>query len=265
MKLGCIGTGMMASAMLKGVIASGFLSPEEITVYDKSPAAMRKAQEQLGVQTASCAEEVFAAAQTVQLGVKPQDMPALLGGLSDTIRQTRPLLLSIAAGIKLSVLDPAEERRVVRLMPNINATVGQAMTAYCPNPRVTGEEVNFTAAYCACFGKAVALEEKHFSAYCALAGSAPAFVFLFLDELARAGVSAGLPKAAALEIATQTVLGSAETLRQSGDTHPYALIDQVCSPAGTTIAGINALREHGFAHALSQAVLAAYRRDIALG
>jgi len=259
MKFGFIGTGVMAGAMLESALAAGFLQKEDVLVYDKRPEAAAR----FGAEIAENAIELAARCDVVQLGVKPQDLPGVLEGIAPALREKNPLVISIAAGVPLQRIE-LYAARAVRVMPNINATVGQGMAAYCATAQVTRDELAWLKGYCECFGKAVALEERHFSAFTALAGSAPAFVYLFIDELARAGVTAGLPKALALEIATQTVFGSAAQVRESG-LHPYELIDRVCSPGGTTIAGINALREHGFAHAVSQAALAAYRRDQELG
>ena len=260
MKFGFIGTGVMAGAMLQSALDKGYLQKEDVLVYDKYHP---EAAERFGAEIAENANEIAARCDVVQLGMKPQDMPAALEEIDETLQKRKPLVISIAAGMplqKIAVYAP----RAVRLMGNINTTVGLGMTAYCATEQVTPEELAWVKGYCECFGKAVALEERHFSAFTALAGSAPAFVYLFIDELARAGVTAGLPKALALEIATQTVFGSAALIKQSS-LHPYELVDRVCSPGGTTIAGINALREHGFTHAVSQAVLAAYRRDQELG
>jgi len=259
MKIGFIGTGVMAGAMLESALAAGFLRGEGVLAYDKRPEAAAR----FGTEVAENAVEVAMRCDIVQLGVKPQDLPELLEALDGALQKKQPLVISIAAGVPLAKI-AAYATRSARLMPNINATVGQGMTAFCATQQAGPEALAWVKGYCECFGRAVALEEKHFSAFTALAGSAPAFVFLFIDELARAGVTAGLPKALALEIAAQTVFGSAAQVRESG-LHPYELIDRVCSPGGTTIAGINALREHGFAHAVSQAALASYRRDQELG
>jgi len=259
MKVGFIGTGVMAGAMLESALAAGFLRAEDVLVYDKNPEAAAR----FSTETASGAVQVAAQCDIVQLGVKPQDLPALLEEIDEVLHARKSLVVSIAAGVPLKRI-AVYAHRAARLMPNINATAGQGMTAYYAADRVGREDLDWLRGYCECFGRAVHLEEKHFSAFTALAGSAPAFVYLFLDELARAGVTAGLPKALALEIATQTVFGSAALVRESNQ-HPYELVDRVCSPGGTTIAGINALREHGFAHAVSQAVLASYRRDQDLG
>ena len=259
MKYGFIGTGVMAGAMLESALAAGFLLKEDVLVYDKRPEAAAR----FGTEIAESAAQVAAQCEVVQLGVKPQNLPELLEDIDEILHAKKSLVVSIAAGVPLKRI-AVYAHRAARLMPNINTTVGQGMTAYCATERVSPEDLAWLGRYCACFGRAVHLEEKHFSAFTALAASAPAFVYLFIDELARAGVTAGLPKALALEIAAQTVSGSAAQVRESA-LHPCELADRVCSPGGTTIAGINALREHGFAHAVSQAVLASYHRDQELG
>lgn len=263
MKFGFIGTGVMAGAMLESALAAGFLAKGDVLVYDKyHPEAAGR----FGVASAGSAVEVAARCDIVQLGMKPQDLPSALEELEELdepLQARRPLVVSIAAGVPLKKI-AVFAAKAVRLMPNINTTVGQGMTAYCATQQVSQAQLAWVKGYCECFGRAVQLEEKHFSAFTALASSAPAFAYLFIDELARAGVTAGLPKALALDIATQTVFGSAAQVRESA-LHPYELIDRVCSPGGTTIAGINALREHGFAHAVSQATLAAFARCHELG
>ncbi len=259
---GFIGTGVMGAAMLSAAIRTGFLKPEEILVYDKNTALARRVADETGVCLAASAQTLVRSVEVVQIGVKPQDFPALLKELGGALEESDPLLLSIAAGLELDAIEGQlpYTPQLARLMQNINATVGESMTAFCPNDRVTAEQAAFIEGYCRSFGRAVRLEERHFSAFLALAGSAPAFVYLFIDELANAGVACGLNKTLALEIAAQTVLGSAKLL-QGSQLHPQALVDQVCSPAGTTVAGMQALREYGFANAVGKAVRAAYDRD----
>jgi pyrroline-5-carboxylate reductase len=260
MKFGFIGTGVMAGAMLESALAAGYFPKEDVLVYDKyHPEAAGR----FGCATAESAVKLVEQCGVVQLGMKPQDLPAALEELDEPLQARQPLVISIAAGAPLKKI-AVFAAKAVRLMQNINATVGQGMTAYCATEQVTRDELAWVKGYCECFGRAVQLEEKHFSAFTALAASAPAFAYLFIDELARAGVTAGLPKALALEIAAQTVFGSAALVKESG-LHPYELVDRVCSPGGTTIAGVNALREHGFAHAVSQATLAAFARCEELG
>jgi len=245
----------MAGAMLKAALRTELVQAKDVLVYDKNPAAA----ERFGVEVAMSASEVVGRSKVIQLGVKPQDMPGLLSELDLRNR----LVISIAAGVTLAQIEP-HAPCCVRMMPNINAAVGQAITAYCATEQVTPAELAFIKSYCECFGQAIHLEEEHFSAFLALAGSGPAFVYLFIDELARAGVAAGLPRVTALEIAAQSVLGSAAMVQES-NVHPCELADRVCSPEGTTIAGVNALLKHGFSHAVSQAVLTAAARDRELG
>lgn len=145
-------------------------------------------------------------------------------------------------------------------MPNINATVGEAMTAYCTNGRPDEQQVKTVERLCSSFGKIIALDEKYFPIFGVLAGAAPAFSYLFIDELARAAVKLGMNKKQALEIAAQTVLGSAKLVAES-DEHPFELIDKVCSPGGITIEGVTALQEFGFSNAITQAVRKAYEKD----
>lgn len=265
-KFGFIGTGVMGGAMLRAVVRTGFLPPEEILVYDKNIALASRVAEETGTALAESAETLCREAEAVQLGAKPQDFPALLEEIGPALEESDPLVISIAAGMDMFTIERLlpYEPRLVRMMQNINATVGESMTAFCPGERVTEAEEAFMEGYCRSFGRVVRLAERHFSAFLALASSAPAFVYLFIDELARAGVACGLNKALALEIAAQTALGSAKLL-QGSELHPYELIDRVCSPAGTTIAGIQALQENGFASAIGKAVRAAYNRDIDLG
>ena len=261
-KLGFIGTGVMGGAMLDAVIKTGFLPPEEILVYDKNNDLAKRVAAESGAALAESAQALVQGAHAVQLGAKPQDFPALLEGIGPALAESDPLIISIAAGLELASIEALlpYKPRLVRMMQNINAVVGESMTAFCPNDRNSAVEIAFIEGYCASFGRVVQLEERYFSAFLALAGSAPAFVYLFIDELARAGVACGLNKALALEIASQTVLGSAK-LVQDSDQHPYTLIDRVCSPAGTTIAGIQALQQNGFVGAVGKAVRAVYDRD----
>ncbi|MDR2646611.1 MAG: pyrroline-5-carboxylate reductase [Oscillospiraceae bacterium] len=262
MKFGFIGFGNMASAAAGFAMKNGFLNPQDSIVYDINPAATRFAQS-LGMAKAESASAVVSSAEYVQLGVKPQNLDELIPQINQSYHPTAPVLVSICAGVSIEKYEQMiPDARVLRLMPNLNAAVGQSITAICANARVGAGEFQTIEAYCNCFGTSLHLPESQFSAFCALASSAPAFVFLFIDELARAGVACGLTKSIAQQIAVQMLMGSAANLRQS-DSHPYALIDKVCSPGGTTIAGIDKLREHGFAHAVSQAVKAAYTRDAA--
>ncbi|MDR1733394.1 MAG: pyrroline-5-carboxylate reductase [Oscillospiraceae bacterium] len=265
-KFGFIGTGVMAGAMIRMAVASGFLRPEDGLLFDVNVPAAEALAEATGLAVASSAAEVAQNCTYVQLGCKPQQMNVLLETIAPYVRDASPVLVSIAAGVKLAALTApiGEDTKAVRLMQNINASVGESMTALCANENILPQEKTFLSEYCRSFGKVIELDENAFSAFVALAGSGPAFVYRFIDEMARAGVLCGLPKATALEIAAQTVLGSAKLVRNS-PLHPAQLADNVCSPAGTTIAGVAALEENRFAFAVIAAVRAAWLRDKELG
>lgn len=253
-KIGFIGTGTMAGIMLQAALHRGFLQPTQVLVYDKLLASAAR----FGVPVAASVAELAAQCDIIHLGVKPQDQPTLLA----TLDLADKLVISIAAGVTLAQLDAA---RAVRLMPNLNAAAGQGITAYCATDSVGEHDLDFVRSYCACFGQAIALPEEHFSAFLALAASGPAFVYQFVADMAAAGQQLGLASDVALDIAAQCVLGSAAMVQQQGSPPPDELVRRVCSPGGTTIAGMQALEQHGFSHAVQQAVQAAAARDRELG
>ena len=148
-------------------------------------------------------------------------------------------------------------------MPNINAKVCAAISAYCGNERVSAEDKDFVEGFCNAFGKGIEIEEKLFSIYSAIGGCSPAFAYMFIDSLARGAVKNGMTKAAALEVAAQAVLGSAKMILESGE-HPWKLVDAVCSPGGTTIEGVASLQNDGFEASVIKAVEASYNKDLSL-
>lgn len=261
MKISFIGTGNMASAIIKGIIKE-LVRPEEVFGFDVFEEKAQSLSEEFGINTVSSAKEAAICADVVVLSVKPYDFPALLADIGEELKANNPLIISIAAGKSTESIESLlpYKPKLVRIMPNINAAIGEAMSAYCTNGNVPEAEEAFAASLAGAIGKAVKLDEKFFSAFVVIAGSAPAFAYMFIDQLARAGVKIGLNKKLALELAVQTVLGSAKMIEQS-DEHPYELIDKVCSPKGTTIEGIAALQELGFENAVTQAVVRTYERD----
>ena len=152
---------------------------------------------------------------------------------------------------------------IVRVMPNINAKVGEALSAYCGNEQVADDQYATVVSVLEAIGEAIAIEEKFFPLFSAMAGCSPAFHLLYIDAIARAGVKYGLPKDTSLKIAAQAVLGTVRLLQETGE-HPAALIDQVCSPGGTTIEGVCALKDNGFESAVMQAIKASLEKDLLL-
>lgn len=170
--------------------------------------------------------------------------------------------MSIAAGKTTEFIEKllGFKAPVIRIMPNINATVLEAMSAYCCSESVTDDQKEFVNKLCSSFGKVMPLSESYFPLFCSIAGCAPAYAYMFIDSLARSAVKNGMNKSVALEIAAQTVLGSAKKILES-DEHPWELIDKVCSPGGTTIEGIVSLQKDGFESAVCNAVDAALQKD----
>lgn len=239
----------MGSALARGLLRAG-IREKELFLYDKNPLALEpfKGRAQLAVSS----EEAIENAEIVVLAVKPRELPPLLreiGGLLET-----KVTVSIAAGVPLEDL-----RKIpsiwVRAMPNIACEVGQGFIAICGDEKgLAKAEEMFRLT-----GKVLYVDETLMDAITALGGSGPAFVFLLIDALADGGVQIGLPKELALQIVTQIFLGSAYLLQYSSQ-HPVQLKDAVCSPGGTTIAGLQAMEKGGIRGILMEGVEKAYRR-----
>lgn len=260
--VGFIGTGNMASAIIKGTTASGFLKGEEICVYDKDRKKAEDLSKSYGLNVCENETEVCQKADKVVLSVKPNVLETVFSTVKETLKEKNPLIISIAAGKTLSFLkeQAGYEARIIRIMPNINAVVLEAISAFCPNENASKEDESFTQGLCNAFGKGIKLEENQFSVFSAIGGCSPAFSYMYIDALARAAVKHGLPKSVALEVSAQAVLGSAKMVLQSHE-HPYELTDRVCSPGGTTIEGVLSLKENGFESAVALAVDAAVKKD----
>ena len=262
MKVGVIGTGNLATAVLGGSIRSGRFTGDTFVVYDLFKEKVCETCEKFGTSAAESARQIAGSCDVVILAVKPKDFASLLASLASDLQAHDPLLLSVAAGLSLDVLASylPYEAKLARMMTNINASVGGAMTAYCFGARVTDAEKEFVSSFCASFGDATELDESLFAQFGVLAGCVPAFAYKFVDEIARAGVAIGVRKDLALRIAAQTVLGSAQRAA-CADAHPYELIDRVCTPGGTTIDGMLQLDERGFSDAVHQAVISSFEKD----
>lgn len=262
MKLGFIGTGNLASAILRGVVAQGKISADEILIFDINEEKVSQLKTELSVNSANSAKMLAAECENIVIAVKPKDFAALVVDIKDEVKKNNSLIISTAAGTEISKILACFgfDAKIVRIMPNLNAAVGESMTAYCASPSVTEEEKEFAAEFCSSFGKTVSLEEKYFSAFTAVAGSAPAFAFMFADALANAGVKYGLPAKIAQEIAAQMLFGSSKLMLESALT-VSELIRNVCSPGGTTIEGVCSLKETGFENSVIKAVDKTVEKD----
>lgn len=258
MKLGLIGCGKMGGALLRGAIKASLVKAEDVIVYDKIPAAVKALEADVaGLKAAPSAAEVAKGADVILLAVKPGDMQGLLEGLV----KGQPLFLSIAAGLTLKQLETwlGGSARVIRSMPNTPALILQGASAFSKGAHATEEDAKLAAQVLGAVGIAQEVPEKLLDAVTGLSGSGPAYVYTIIEALADGGVLMGLPRTTALQLAAQTVIGSAQMVLETGK-HPAALRDEVTSPGGTTIAGLEQLEKHGLRNALLQAVRRASER-----
>ena len=255
MKLGFIGTGNMAGAIMGGIIQKGIFRPEQIIGADISEAGRRKAKETYGIEVTEDNRKA-ATAEVLILSVKPQFYADAIAEIRDCIRDDQ-LVITIAPGKTLSWLEEQFGKRVkiVRTMPNTPALVGEGMTAACVNQYVKEEEKAYALKMLDSFGKGELVPEHLIDAVVAVSGSSPAYVFMFIEAMADAAVAEGMPRTQAYEFAAQAVYGSAKMVLETGK-HPGELKDMVCSPAGPTIEAVRILEKKGFRSAVIEAMRA---------
>ncbi len=260
--IGFIGAGNMASAIIAGMCKSEFVKSKDIAVFDLDKNKTDILSKSYGITVKASAGEIAESCDKIVLAVKPNVIASVLADIDSVVKEKNPLFISIAAGKTTEyLLDCVSyEGRFIRVMPNINALVGAAVSGYCGTENVSDEDMSFAENFCECFGTAVRIDEKLFPIFSAIGGCSPAFTYMYIDALARAAVKNGMPKAQALEVAAQSVLGSAKTVLESAD-HPWALVDRVCSPGGTTIEGVASLQRDGFEAAVMNAVQASFDKD----
>ncbi len=264
MKIGFIGCGNMGGAL---AVAAKKAGKGELLLANRTVEKAEALAAAIGAAV-STNEEIAATCDYVFLGVKPHLLKDLFSSLTPILesREDRFVLISMAAGVTLSSIEKMAGKNypILRIMPNTPVSVGEGLIQYCKNTAVTAEEEQDFLAILAHAGKLDPLDETLIDAASALSGCGPAFVSLFLEALADGGVKCGLPRDKAIAYAAQTVLGTGKLLLESGK-HPGALKDAVCSPGGSTIAGVAALEEHAFRAAVIAAVEAAFRRNRELG
>ncbi len=261
MTVGFIGTGNMGGALAKAVAAGG----HRVLLCDRDEAKAASLAAELGGETADMTAVLHV--DYLFLGVKPQGMAALLASLKDALQamEKPPVLVSMAAGLSTDALLAmlGTELPLIRIMPNTPVAVGEGMVLYCGSAAVTPSMLEGFTGVMAKAGKLVAIEERLMDAGSAVSGCGPAFAYLFIEALADGGVECGLPRTQAMELAAQMLLGAAKMVQETG-AHPGALKDAVCSPGGTTIAGVHALEEGAFRATAMEAVHAAYQRTLEL-
>ncbi len=254
MKLGFIGCGNMASAIMSGIISNGLMEANEIIGADVFAPSREKVKETLGIKIAESNTEVVQKADVFVLSVKPQYYEEVIAEIKEEVRENQ-IVITLAPGKTLQWLEEqfGKPVKIVRTMPNTPAMVQEGMTGACPNVSVTAEELKTVCNILKGFGEVEVIPEKLMDAVVAVSGSSPAYVFMMIEAMADAAVAEGMPRTQAYKFAAKAVLGSAKMVLETGK-HPGELKDMVCSPAGTTIEAVKILEETGFRSAIMQAM-----------
>lgn len=262
MDIGFIGCGNMATAIIEGVIKSNAVKPNEIYVFDVYQPAVEKLSSKYEINSCSSENDVVKKCDVVILAVKPNKLTEVLNKINIALQESNALLISIAAGKTIEFIrsNLSHDCRIIRVMPNINALVGESMSAYTANDFVNYSDKKITEDILTSIGQVIYLDEAQFPLFGVIAGCSPAFAYMFIDALARAGVKNGMAKDTALMISAQAVLGSAKMILETNE-HPWNLIDKVCSPGGTTIEGVTSLQADGLEKAIHNAVDNAIEKD----
>lgn len=262
---GFIGAGNMGGALAR---AACRWRPEQVVLTDRTLDKAVALAEELDCDLAMDNDAVAREAKFIFLGVKPPMMRALLGALAPTLaaRGDRFVLVSMAAGLTLATLEEmlGFAAPILRIMPNTPAAIGEGMILYAPNDRVAEAEVEEFCEKMSGAGRFDRLEERLIDAASAVSGCGPAFVYQFIEALADGGVACGLPRDKAQQYAAQTLAGAAQMVLATGR-HPGRLKDEVCSPGGSTIAGVYALERGGLRAAAMSAVLESFEKNRELG
>lgn len=264
MKLGFIGTGNMASAMMGGIIKNNIVPAEDIIGADLFAPSREKVKETLGIQVTANNLKVVEASDIFVLSVKPQYYETVINEIKDAVREDQ-IVITIAPGKTLAWLEKkfGKSVKIVRTMPNTPAMVGAGMTAACRNQYVTDEDMAEAIAILEAFSVVEVIPENLMDVIPPVSGSSPAYVFVMIESMADAAVSGGMPRAQAYRFAAQAVLGSAKMVLETGK-HPAELKDMVCSPAGSTIEAIRVLDELGFRTAIFEAMKACEEKSRSL-
>ena len=263
-RIGFIGTGKMASAIIKGVVAKGVFTRDEIIASNIHENSRERAKKELGIHITGSSAEVAEKAAIVVLAVKPQQIPDVFADGSVKMGKDQ-LLISIAAGTTIDALKKyVPDTKIIRVMPNICSTNFVGASGFSKSSECTDEDVKAVNDIFGAIGMCFEVKENDIDAVAGLSGSSPAFIFMIIDAMADAGVLVGLPRDLSLKLAAQTVMGSAVTVLESGE-HPDVLKDKVCSPGGTTIEGVKVLEDYGVRAAFISAIQASVDKARELG
>jgi pyrroline-5-carboxylate reductase len=262
--IGFLGAGKMATALAKGFIRAGLVTPKQVIASDVSEAACAAFATETGAKTTAFNPDAAKFAEVLILAVKPDQVAGALAEIRDVVTE-KHLLISIAAGITLAKLEAGlgGDARAIRVMPNTPALVGSSATGFALGKSATPADAEIATKLFSSVGVTFQVKESLLDAVTGLSGSGPAYVYLFIESLSDGGVAAGLPRDIATKLAAQTVLG-AKMVLETGQ-HPGALKDMVTSPGGTTIEGLHELEKGKLRGTVMSAVRAATDKSKKLG
>ena len=264
LKIGFIGLGNMAGAMIGGMLKRKLVEPDEIIGSAKTQATLKRSRETYGIEVSDDNAVVAAAADILFLAVKPVFFSEVIAEIKAAVRP-QTIVISIAAGKTMAWIEAAfgREIKLIRCMPNTPALVLEGCTAFVRGGLVSDAEMEAAERLLSAFGTVWEVPERMMDAVVGVSGSSPAYVFMFIEAMADAAVLAGLPRKQAYAMAAQSVLGSAKMVLETG-MHPAELKDMVCSPGGTTIEAVKALEEGGMRAAVMDAMEACIEKSRSL-
>ena len=279
-KIGCIGCGMMGGALIKAIAKK--VGGDKILLSDGDVEKAKSLAKELGANFATSNAQIIENCSHIILAVKPAFFSSVLEQIKSSYndrpnseQKNLPTMISIMAGLSIEKIEQMScqagisggLQNIVRLMPNLPATVNEGMIALCTKDNVSSEfkqEVDFVKEILSCAGKVEQVSEKLMDVVTAVSGSGPAYGFMFIEALADAAVLLGMPRNQAYIYASQTLKGAAQMVLETSE-HPAKLKDAVCSPGGTTIQAVKSLEEKGFRSAVISAVESAYNKSVDLG
>lgn len=265
MKIGFIGAGAMAEALIKGILSSGNYTPDQLCASDISEARLKHLKATYEVAGHKNNSRVAAEADIIILAVKPDKAEEVILQVKDTITADQ-LLITIAAGVSTGAVEKwaGKEIPVVRVMPNTPCLVGKGISAVSPGRYCDSSHLEAAHRILGCVGKTVSVPEKLMNGVTGVSGSGPAYIYLVIEAMTDAAVTVGIPRDVAAQLVLSTVIGSAEMVAQTGQ-HPAVLKAQVVSPGGTTAAGVNELEDGKLRALFTRAVKAAAERAGEIG
>lgn len=262
LKIGFIGSGNMAQAIIGGMIDSNLVSKDNIYATAVSDKTINLVKEKYGVNTSKDNKDVANKTDIIFLAVKPNVYKTVIDEIKDVVDEDK-LIVTIAAGQTIENIEDmfGRELRIIRTMPNTPALVGEGMGLITANKKATNEDVENVVKIFNSFGKSEIVEEALIDTAGSLSGCGPAYTYMYIEALADAAVESGVKRDLAYKLAAQMVLGSAKMVLESGE-HPGKLKDNVCSPGGTTIKGVNSLEQAGFRGVVIDALLASINKTL---